>query len=251
MLSWSNPIFTNRIIFLRKQVMKVEDRSDALREAVNFFDRYTDELRALTGDTFWTTLQEPFRAVIHDNDNAKLPASWSANQRILFGDLLIEALDGINTDHDAVWDEERWGRYVAEWDDPWELKKTHVMHGKLKQMFGNSNREDILRHVIDDFTYLTTHRANYLRGQACFHLGEWDKAAAEIKTFLDVINNPKTLKDIVTGAMSLQHSHWMLGVCYQNMGKYLECLESFAECKRITDDLMMGETMYILNMLTP
>jgi hypothetical protein len=238
---------------LVRESLQINSIDDSKKHILQLFNKFTEEIVSLTGDNFWFSLQKPVGEVVYDSYDYEIPKIWTNAQRLMIGNFLFKLIDEINLDfYTSFAVAER--SYCKNWKDILGFKKSLIMNRILKRgvdEYKNQNNKYWLEKMFSDFGDFKSPRADYLRGQAYWHLKEWDKCIWHMEKFLAVINNPKCIGDIITGSLSVQFAYYTLGACYQQKMQLYRSFEYFNECKQITDDLLLGNNLYIMDMFIP
>jgi tetratricopeptide (TPR) repeat protein len=72
---------------------------------------------------------------------------------------------------------------------------------------------------------------------------EFENAQIEFELFLQTVEHPKCIADLMTGEISVQFSYYYLGYIYHKLGRLKIAIEYFAKCNDLTDKLMLGDNL--------
>jgi len=205
------------------------NRDGAIKKLSDVYRFGAETLKELTDDVRYEKLIPFFDDAVNRRFKNSAPTDISYFERIYFGNILFLTLirfyKKFSRSDSLTYD------YTDIFEDELEIPKTTEMHNHLL----NKDYDFVI-----NYQNVTTFRADYLRGQAHFFKGEYDNARVCFEKFLDVVNNPKCLGDIITGALSVQYSYYYLGVVYQKLGDLNKAVNNYAKCRELTEKLYLG-----------
>jgi hypothetical protein len=245
--------YINRIVlgvdFYRPEIFKILQREsnftrdDAVRYACDYSRRYLDVLSQLTDDNDnFPGIGELLRAALTGNVRAPLMTRMPEFERILIGNYLFESYCTANRilyckDND---NSKRFFKFLEDFDDVLELRKTDLMFRAL--------RDDNEYDSVINMPGVTTFRKHYPRGEAYLAKKEYDRAIDEFEQFLNVVENPNCIADIMTEEISVQASYYYLGYACQKTGNLHKSVRYYSRCHELTEALLLGDSLVPLRL---
>jgi tetratricopeptide (TPR) repeat protein len=209
-------------------------KSKTLEKLKKFMDDYPPFVSLELFDCLYNYLKE----LLYDNPFFPLSDELILEQRIILGNTLQMAY--LNFIAHSYSKRNSRGEYKYNYfddsSDLLEIRETDMMMKHIRKYQYNA--------VINDFKHVKSHRKHYLIGRAHYHKSEWDKSKEAFSLFLNIVENPKCIADIVTGAYSVQSAYYYMGNIYQKLDKHCTALDYYSKCKNITDKLMLGWNLY-------
>ena len=193
------------------------NRNQVIINLNDWFCRAIQRIVELTNDVSWNLLCKTFEDAMNMKSNEPVDEKLSLPQRILLGDtvfLICKNFFDLSDDNCGM------------------LGFQHSSAMKLLLDYGFF--DSVLAYNAPKNT-----RTEFIYGRA--HLGkkDWKNAEKCFRYFVDRIENPSCLCDIVTGIMSVPYAYWYLGICLCEQGNDAEADSFFQKSRSFADEYLI------------